>query len=304
MYVKTGEAPIIPNLDLSPVAKNFWKKKTVEESTTEDESTIAQDQPVKKKLKLLSKALTSAAKTETSKPAAKKATPYENRQIINFSCVVGNELTAAAGFPCLMIAYGYKNLTTNPNVKPDSIFWFGHMDTCERDITCPEAKELGILSCAKMRDPDPESNDFLKGANTYVFRCMVMMPQANTTESIRAKANDFVKQLNNDEEKPVFRKVMESYKSIPKFNVGPIKKFEDRPLAFYLAIDDIITMLEALGCPVKNLVSEGDPEDTETEHALLDFFFGDHDDEVKEMIRGTIEEMEKNGKQRNYISTL
>jgi len=60
-----------------------------------------------------------------------------------------------------MIAYGYKNLSTNPNVKLDSIFWFGHMDTCKNDISCPVAKEMGILSCAKMHDPDPESDDYL-----------------------------------------------------------------------------------------------------------------------------------------------
>jgi len=131
-----------------------------------------------------------------------------------------------------------------------------------------------------------------------------MMPLDYNPESIHAKANDFIKQLNNDKEKPVYSSMMTSYKVISKFKAAPIEKREERPLAFYLAIDDIITMLNVNGFPAEAIISENDPENAEMAHALLDLFFGSHDDDVVEMIRATIQEMEKNGKKRNLISTL
>jgi len=78
VYVKGDQGPTMPNLGLSPVAKCFWKKETVNKEKKEDETKNTQDQSAKKKLKLFSKALKTAAKKESSKPAAKKANPYEN----------------------------------------------------------------------------------------------------------------------------------------------------------------------------------------------------------------------------------
>jgi len=62
-------------------------------------------------------------------------------------------------------------------------------------------------------------------------------------------------------------------------------------------------ILNAMGCPAGTLVTDKALQD-ETVCALLDLFFGDHDDDTIEHVPAVNQQINDNNKKRSYVKTL